>query len=211
MELSGRPIYVWSLTTLLAVPAIKEVVMVVPQDLIADVEEQLDRLRPSFSEKALRVVPGGDTRQASVFCGLKSMKPNPPDFVLIHDAARPFLSIEVVERVIEGVTEYGACTTGIRPADTIKKTDGNMVGLTLDRDELLLVQTPQAGRFDWLISAHDQAASSGFATTDDAAILESASHKVGIVRGASFNIKITQPEDLILAEALSRIVLVDRL
>jgi 2-C-methyl-D-erythritol 4-phosphate cytidylyltransferase len=211
MELRGNPIYVWSLTTLLAVPSIREAVMVVPPDMVQSVKDKLGELSDQFPGKALNVVPGGDTRQASVFNGLKSLKPNSPEYVLIHDAARPFLTKEIVDRVLEGVTTFGACTTGVPPADTIKKVDGQIIAETLIRDELLLVQTPQAGKFSWLIEAHDRAEKSGIATTDDAAILELAGHKVGIVRGASYNVKITQPEDLILAEALASIVFADRL
>jgi 2-C-methyl-D-erythritol 4-phosphate cytidylyltransferase len=211
MQLRGSPIYVWSLTTLLAVPAIASAVMVVPAEMVQDVRRTVDELAAVYPNKALRVVPGGDTRQASVFEGLKILEAEAPEFVLIHDAARPFLTRDIIDRVIEGVTTFGACTTGMPPSDTIKKVEGDVVAETLRRDELLLVQTPQAGRFSWLLAAHESAKRSGIATTDDAAILESAGHEVGIVRGASYNVKITQPEDLILAEALAAIVFADRL
>ncbi len=211
LQLQGSPIYVWSLATLLAVPAIARVVMVVPPDMVLTVQDALVSVHSRFPQKILQVVPGGDTRQASVFCGLRALNPNPPDYVLVHDAARPFLTAEIVERVIAGVTACGACTTGVPPADTIKKIMGDTIAETLIRDELLLVQTPQAARFNWLLSAHELAAASCLATTDDAAVLENAGHRVGIVRGASFNIKITQPEDLVFAEALATIVFADRL
>lgn len=211
LELSGHPIYVWSLTTLLSQSKLEEVVIVAPGDLTELIDQQLDTLRMSFPTKALHVVAGGDTRQASVFCGLKFLKHTPPDYVLIHDAARPFLTSEILSRVLEGVTTFGACTAGIPPADTIKKVEGSFIAETLVREELLQVQTPQASKYDWLLAAHELAEQCSYATTDDAAVLEAAGHRVGIIRGASYNIKITQPEDLILAKALAPIVFSDRL
>ena len=203
--------YVWSLVTLLEQSWIREVVIVAPPDMVPEIKKQTAALIERFPNQSLNVVAGGDTRQESVYLGLQAMIERPPEFVMIHDAARPFLTAEIVQRVNEGVIKCGAVTTGVAPSDTIKRVENHSVAETLDRRSLLLVQTPQAGRYDWLIDAHRSAHENGLATTDDAAVLEAAGHKVGIVGGANFNMKVTQPEDLILAEALAAIVFKDRL
>ena len=203
--------YVWSLLTLLEQPWIRDLVIVAPPDMVPEIKQATLPLLEKFPPRALNVVAGGNTRQESVYLGLQAMSNSPPEFVMIHDAARPFLTAEIINRVNEGVLKYGAVTTGVPPSDTIKRIDNLAVVETLDRQSLLLVQTPQAGKYDWLIDAHRSAHENGIATTDDAAILEAAGHRVGIVRGAYFNMKVTQPEDLILAEALAAIVFKDRL
>jgi 2-C-methyl-D-erythritol 4-phosphate cytidylyltransferase len=175
--------------------------------MVAESKRQLDRYSEEFAGKSIKVVPGGATRQESVYLGLVELDNDPrPDYVLVHDAARPFITRELVERSVNGAIEYGAFSTGMPPADTIKRIEGSEIKETLDRSNLILVQTPQGGRFDWLLAAHKKAAIEGAATTDDAAILEAAGHRVSIIRGASFNLKITQPDDLVLAEALADIV-----
>lgn len=219
IELLGIPIYVWSLSTLLKSKRISRAVIVAPPDMVPVIRDQLPEQAARLNGKPVLVVAGGDTRQRSVYLGLRSFANDPPqdpaisspDYVLVHDAARPFLTDEIVERVIDGVIKFGACTTGVPPSDTIKKVIGELVLETLSRDSLVLVQTPQAARYDWLLAAHAHAERQEHATTDDAAVLEFAGHKVGIVSGAPYNLKLTQPDDLILAKALASIVLADRL
>jgi 2-C-methyl-D-erythritol 4-phosphate cytidylyltransferase len=210
IELQGTPIYVWALSTLLASKFIGRAVIAAPPDMVAQLQKQLPDYISQLHEKPVSVVAGGDTRQASVFEAVKSLSFDPPDYILVHDAARPFLTADLVDRVVEGVIKYGACTVGIPCADTIKKSDGEHVAETISRDSMVLVQTPQAARYDWLFAAHEQCERDGYATTDDAAVLEHAGHKVGIVRGARHNLKLTEPEDLILAKALASIVFRDQ-
>lgn len=211
VELNGLPIYMWSLSTLLSNDRINSAVVVVPPDMVALMTEQLAEHESRLHGKKASVIVGGDTRQKSVYLGIQSLSHAEIDYALIHDAARPFLTGPIVDRVISAVIEYGACTTAIPPADTIKKIDAEFVAETLNRDSLVMVQTPQAGRFSWLLSAHAQAQADNYATTDDAAILEHAGHRVAIVHGAPFNLKITRPDDLILAKALATFILKDRL
>lgn len=211
VELLGVPIYVWSLSALLENDRICRAVIVAAPDMVPLIEKQLHEHVSRLRGKPVNVVAGGDTRQRSVYLGLKSLSADPVNYVLIHDAARPFLNGEIVDRVIDGVIKYGACTTAVTPSDTIKTVDGELILETLSRDLLVLVQTPQAARYDWLLAAHTQAEEQGHATTDDAAVLEFAGHRVGIVRGAAHNLKLTQPDDLILAKALASIILADRL
>jgi 2-C-methyl-D-erythritol 4-phosphate cytidylyltransferase len=211
IELQTIPIYVWSLSTLLNHPAISRAVIAAPPAMVATVGRQLGKYVPLLHGKRVDLIPGGDTRQKSVYLGLQKLRATPVDYVLVHDAARPFLTPDLVDRVITGVIKYGACTTGIPCSDTIKRISGEQVLETVSRDDLALVQTPQAARYDWLLAAHEKCEREGHATTDDAAVLEFAGHRIGIVRGASSNIKITEPGDLVLAKALASIVLADRL
>lgn len=212
LELAGRPLYQWALQTFLEHPDISTVVVVAPADMVAQIKDESKNAANDLWASKMHVTAGGTTRQSSVFAGLKFLKEiGAPDFVLIHDAARPFVSPAIVSDVIGSLQENGACTVGITPSDTIQKMESNMVAGTLDRDQLILVQTPQAGHFEWLYNAHADAEQKGFATTDDATLLEKSGHRVYIVRGNAFNLKITHPSDLELARAIASIVFTDRL
>jgi len=211
VELNGIPIYVWSLSTLLSNGAITRGVIAAPADVVETIETQLRQYSSLLFGKPVDVVTGGDTRQKSVYLGLQHLKINQPDFAIVHDAARPFLTKDLVDRFVEAVIKYGACTAAIPCPDTVKKVEGEHVAETISREGIALIQTPQGGRFDWLLAAHERCDREGIVTTDDASVLEQDGHGVAIVRGASSNIKITEPEDMVLANALAAIVLADRL
>jgi 2-C-methyl-D-erythritol 4-phosphate cytidylyltransferase/2-C-methyl-D-erythritol 2,4-cyclodiphosphate synthase len=156
--------------------------------------------------KGLRLSPpvmGGATRQASVRAGLLALRPRSPDIVLVHDAARPFCSTELVSRAIASCAEHGAAIPALEVTDTIKRIDaGGHVAGTIDRAELRSVQTPQAFNFDALLAAHERAAQQGREDfTDDAALAEWAGIKVATFSGDSGNIKLTTEEDFAKAEA----------
>lgn len=109
----------------------------------------------------------------------------------------------MVDDVIAGVTKHGACTLAIPVTDTMKRAQGGVLKESLDRAELVQIQTPQAGKLQWLLNAHRRAAQESFATTDDSTILEYIGHKVHIVPGSPYNLKITNPEDLSICESLA--------
>jgi 2-C-methyl-D-erythritol 4-phosphate cytidylyltransferase/2-C-methyl-D-erythritol 2,4-cyclodiphosphate synthase len=148
-------------------------------------------------------VLGGATRQASVRAGLEALHGRAPDIVLVHDAARPFCSPELVSRAITACNETGAAIPALLVTDTIKRVDaGGRVAGTIDRAELRSVQTPQAFRFDALYDAHQRAAKEGREDfTDDAALVEWAGIKVATFTGDSGNVKLTTDEDFAKAEA----------
>jgi 2-C-methyl-D-erythritol 4-phosphate cytidylyltransferase/2-C-methyl-D-erythritol 2,4-cyclodiphosphate synthase len=152
--------------------------------------------------RLLPPVPGGATRQDSVRSGLEALSARRPDLVLIHDAARPFASPELISRAIAAASQRGAAVPVLPVADTIKivNTEGLVTG-TLDRSTLRAVQTPQAFQFDAIVDAHRRAlkaARSDF--TDDAALAEWAGIKVATFAGESGNIKLTTPEDFLRTE-----------
>jgi len=205
LQLLGRSMYIWPLTALRDHPAIERVVVVTLAEMVATVEEEVGRLG---GDREIMVIAGGATRQESVYCGLTRLSelPQPPDYVIVHDAARPFLLPDLISETLSTVGAHGACTTCIPAADTIKRIHDGVIMETLDREFLVQVQTPQAARFGWLLSAHRSARENEFATTDDASVLEAAGHKVSVVMGSPYNLKVTRPEDLILAEALAEFI-----
>ena len=144
-----------------------------------------------------KVVSGGKERQDSIQRGIEALMNIPylgiqgDDLVLVHDAARPFVTEEVIERVVEAAYQYGAAIPGVRPKDTIRQGEE-----TLDRNSLSIVQTPQGFRFELLKEAYEKAFSDGFYGTDDAGLVERIGAKVRIVEGDYENIKITTKEDM---------------
>lgn len=187
----GEPLIRHALRLLAMHPAIGQVIVAIhPDD------------RPLFDAAAqglpgIRAVVGGATRQASGLAGLEALAPSPPDLVLIHDAARPFTSPDLVTRVIEGVRITGAAIPGLAVTDTIKRVDSHGVILeTPERATLRAVQTPQAFSYQQLLAVHRKAAAAGLDSfTDDAAVWEWAGGRVLVVAGEAGNIKMTMPED----------------
>jgi 2-C-methyl-D-erythritol 4-phosphate cytidylyltransferase / 2-C-methyl-D-erythritol 2,4-cyclodiphosphate synthase len=142
---------------------------------------------------------GGATRQASVLAGLEALAVQKPDVVLIHDAARPFVSAALISRAIDAASRIGAAVPAIQVTDTIKQVGetGNVEG-TPDRARLRIAQTPQAFRFDVILDAHRRAAREGRSDfTDDAALAEWAGLTVATFEGDPANMKLTTPEDFI--------------
>lgn len=165
----------------------------------------LDRYRSSAAGiDVLGPAFGGLTRQASVRAGLEAIAERKPDIVLIHDAARPFASSALVSRAIAAAKQSGAAIPALAVTDTVKTVDASgLVGATLDRNTLRLVQTPQGFAFEALLDAHRRAAAQGRDDfTDDAALAEWAGLKVSVFPGDPGNIKITEENDFARAEAL---------
>jgi len=146
---------------------------------------------------------GGATRQASVHAGLEALTSEKPDIVLIHDAARPFVSEALISRAIDAADRTGAAIPAIAVADTIKliDADGNVAD-TPERARLRVAQTPQAFRYDVILEAHRRAAREGRSDfTDDAALAEWAGLTVATFEGDALNMKLTTPEDFVREEA----------
>jgi 2-C-methyl-D-erythritol 4-phosphate cytidylyltransferase len=143
-------------------------------------------------------VPGGAQRSDSVRAGLAAIAPD-ADVVVVHDAARPLASSDLFESVIAAVRDGAdGAVPGVAVTDTVKRVGEGFVTETVDRSELVAVQTPQAFRADVLRRAH----ASGAVATDDAALVESFSGRVAVVRGEAANLKVTTARDLVVAEAL---------
>ena len=203
--LGGLPIYMWSLSRLALHKQIEKIALVLAPDFRETVEQQVASCGLEVLKSKVVIVDGGATRQESVYKSLQALEDDSPEYVLVHDAARPFLTEEMIDRSIQGVTEYGACSLAVAVADTVKKGENNILGETVDRSNLYLIQTPQSSIFKWLINAHCDAAQSKLSTTDDAGILEASGHRVFIVPGSAHNLKLTKPDDLALCQALASI------
>lgn len=143
-----------------------------------------------------KITEGGSTRQASVYNGLKAIEKS--DFVLIHDGARPVITPEIINRAIDLVKEKNAVSVMTKTIDTIKEVQDGKIIKTIDRSKLYNTQTPQAFRYDLIMSAHEKLKGQNF--TDDAGMLEALGYDVYIVDGSYKNIKITTQSDIELAK-----------
>lgn len=208
LQLGERPVYTWSLDILATHPSISFVVVVAPEASLTEICQQISNRYPPVATDKIVAISGGVTRQDSVRLGLEKLAAiasEQLDYVLVHDAARPFLSAAMIDDIIYGVLQTGACTLAITPVDTVKRISEAYTAETIDRDQLVLIQTPQAGQFRAMLEGHRKALANGLATTDDAAIMECEGYKVKIVQGSRYNLKITTAEDLALCQALANI------
>lgn len=193
--LAGRPMIAHALSALASHQRMGPILVVIrPQDraLYDAAIDGLDLLQP---------VAGGATRQDSVRLGLESLAAHGPATVLIHDAARPFVSGAIIDRVLDSLAENTGAIAAIPLADTLKRERSGTIDKTIDRTGLWRAQTPQGFRFDAILAAH-RAASDGGGLTDDAAVAEAAGMSVSLVQGSADNFKITGPDDLARAEAI---------
>jgi 2-C-methyl-D-erythritol 4-phosphate cytidylyltransferase/2-C-methyl-D-erythritol 2,4-cyclodiphosphate synthase len=205
-DIAGEPVIRPALAAFLNHPQIGAVQPVIhPQD------EEVFRAATAGLKKLLPPVWGGATRQASVRAGLEACAGTAPDIVLIHDAARPFLTGALIGRAIVAAKQNGAAVPAIAIADTVKKIDDDAhVTETLDRNHLRMVQTPQAFGFDLIMAAHRRAAAAGREDfSDDAALAEWAGHRVSVFEGEAGNVKLTTNDDFARAENLRHSALAD--
>lgn len=198
--LGGLPLVVHSLRVFQASPIIDAVILAVPE---ADLRYcRTDIVEPYAFTKVTQVVAGGKERQDSVRRALAVVDEG-VRLVVIHDAVRPCVTEAMVRQVVEAAAADGAAIVALPMRDTVKQVaDDHLIQRTIDRTPLWLAQTPQAFRRDWLEEAHRKAEAEGLAATDDAFLLEWMGHPVRVVEGSGENIKVTRPEDLVIAEAI---------
>ncbi len=200
--LGGKPILAHTLETFEASSLVHEVVLVVRAEDVSRARELVQQYR---FQKVQEVCPGGERRKDSVLKGIQAFT-QPPDVVVIHDGARPFLSLSLLEQSIQEGRVQEAVVVGLPCHDTIKQVnDRGRVEGTPERRLLWSVQTPQVFHHSLLVKAHLEAEKEGFTGTDDASLVERLGVGVKIIRGSPLNIKITTEEDLALGEALLNI------
>lgn len=205
LEWRGAPLY-WASARLFARCArVRGLVFVFPEERLAQERERLSALGVADLGLPWLATAGGPERRDSVRLGLEALQGHAPagacDAVLVHDAARPFATPALVNRVMDALGSYAGVVPGIPVADTIKETAAAMSGArpvlrTPARDCLRAAQTPQGFRLDALVEAHALARRERWTVTDDASLLELCGHSVGVVEGEPANRKITSPEDL---------------
>ena len=194
--LEGAPVFLHTVRKFVACPLVNEVVIALRADDREWVEETL--ARESFP-KPVRTVVGGETRQHSVENALASLAPD-TDVVAVHDVVRPFIDSQTIVEVIEQAASSGAAIVGIVPVDTVKQVQRHTVRGTLNRDRLVLAQTPQVFRAGLLREAFAKAREDGFVGTDESSLVERLEQvEVTVIAGSDRNIKITRPSDLELA------------
>jgi 2-C-methyl-D-erythritol 4-phosphate cytidylyltransferase/2-C-methyl-D-erythritol 2,4-cyclodiphosphate synthase len=200
--LNSLPVLVHTIRVFQKSDVISEVVLVVPQDDIASVRKQI--VEKYGLTKVSTIVAGGHERQDSVRNGLRAIAMK-CDVVMVHDGVRPFVTGEMIARVAAAAADIGAASIGVKAKDTIKETtDENRVTGTLPRHNLWQTQTPQAFQYELLCKAYEAAAGDNFYGTDDASLVERLGAEVRMIAGSYENIKITTPEDLMMAEALMK-------
>jgi 2-C-methyl-D-erythritol 4-phosphate cytidylyltransferase len=196
MLIEGVPVLVHTVRKFVASPLVTEVVIALRADDLEWVESLLSS--ESF-QKPVRCVAGGSSRQQSVENALASLAPD-VDVVAVHDAVRPFVDPETIEQVIRQAAATGAAIVGIVPVDTVKQMQRHTVRGTLNRDRLILAQTPQVFQAAVLRKAFDKAREDGFVGTDESSLVERLENvEVTVVAGTDRNIKITRPSDIDLA------------
>ena len=201
LRLCGLTILEHSLMRLLHMPCIEGVMVVL------NPEDQAWSELPVFNDARVRIVQGGAERSESVLNGLRELKTrlHPDDWVLVHDAARPCVRPEDLENLVNVLTEHAVGgILGAPVRDTIKSvaSTGKEIQATVDRSSLWRAFTPQMFRFQLLLDALEQALQQGLSVTDESSAVEAAGHTPLMVEGRSDNIKVTTPEDLLLAETV---------
>jgi len=196
MLLEGAPILIHTIRKFLRSPSVTEIVVALRTE---DMDWARGLIHQEHPAKPVRLVEGGESRQQSVENALASLAPD-TDLVAVHDAVRPFIDSDLVERVIAEAGKSGAAIVGIVPVDTVKQVHKNKIRATLSREHLVMAQTPQVFRFELLQRAFDKARKDGFTGTDESSLVERLDEiDVHVVQGSDRNIKITKPTDMELA------------
>ncbi|GAA0823217.1 2-C-methyl-D-erythritol 4-phosphate cytidylyltransferase [Clostridium tertium] len=198
IELNGKPILYYTLKKFVDCEGIDKIILVLPKD---EIEYCNKEILEKYSLKVDMIVEGGKERQDSVYNALQKI--NDSEIVLIHDGARAFVSERVIKDGIKYAKIYGAAAPGVMPKDTIKVVDENgFSDSTPDRSKLLAIQTPQTFKLEIIKECHEKVKENNISVTDDTMVVEMYNNKVYLYNGEYTNIKVTTPEDLILAERL---------
>lgn len=204
LDLVGKPILAHTLALFDAHPQIEYIYPILPLDEISYCQQAI--IAPYGFNKVRRIVAGGAERQDSVRNGLLALSEDdldqPERIVLIHDGVRPLFNPQLLAELITIIVEQGACVVGVPVKDTIKEVDNGQISGTPDRKRLWQAQTPQGFSYQLIAEAFRSADEAGFLGTDDASLLERLGVPVQMLKGDYRNIKVTTPEDLVMASAL---------
>jgi 2-C-methyl-D-erythritol 4-phosphate cytidylyltransferase len=200
LPIGGVPILARTMLAFERAPRVDRIIVACPE---GDAETVRTLATDHGVSKLHDVVPGGKTRQDSVWNALQAA-PEDAEIVLVHDAVRPFVSVDEIDRVIDAARAFGGAALASRATDTIKQVDDEgFVENTLDRELLWRAQTPQGFKRELLVRALKKAHHDKFIATDESSAAEWAGIEVKIVEGSAENVKITTPVDLLLAEVIA--------
>ena len=201
LELAGIPVIIHTLKRFEQCEVIQEIIVVLPAQESAEFLSLADKYG---LRKLAKVVPGGITRAESVLRGLRAVREATVEIVAVHDGVRPFVTPEEITRTVEAARAHEAAILVAAVTDTIKEVESEQVARTLKRGQVRRALTPQCFRYSVLRRAYEQADVLDPDLTDDSVLVERLGTKVAIVEGNPHNIKITQPQDLAIAEVLLR-------
>jgi 2-C-methyl-D-erythritol 4-phosphate cytidylyltransferase len=203
-ELGGTPILIHTLRRFAAVDAVSEIWIALRESEIAGFRLRLESEAKEVIKKKVELVVGGEHRQQSVQHALQAIAAAADDIVLVHDAVRPLVTREIIQKVIDAAKKYGAVIAGLPAVDTVKQVErtaeGALIKATIPRAGIVMAQTPQGFRYAVIKKAFDEASADGLLGTDEASLVERSGHDVAVVMGSPRNIKITTPADMELAE-----------
>jgi 2-C-methyl-D-erythritol 4-phosphate cytidylyltransferase len=203
-ELGGTPILIHTLRKFAASPEVSEIYVALRKNEFGGFQSRLEQDARDIVQKKIHFVEGGEHRQHSVANAIAAISAASDDIVLVHDAVRPFVTPEIIHKVIQAAEKYGAAIAGLPAVDTVKQVErtaeGAVITATVPRERVVMAQTPQGFRFGVLKRAFEEATADGFIGTDEASLVERSGHDVAVVMGSPRNIKITTPGDLELAE-----------
>lgn len=200
ISIDGKPILAHTIEKFEECIYIDEIIVIAKDDEINYCKREI--VNKYKFKKVSKIVRGGKERQDSVYNGILALDER-ADIVLSHDGARPFIDVKSIIAGIEGAIEYGACVIGVPVKDTIKVvTPDNNIDNTPKRDQLWAAQTPQCFKKEILMEGYRKAIDDNFIATDDSMLVERLGVAVRMIMGSYHNIKITTPEDLIIAEAI---------
>ena len=198
IELNGKPILYYTLKKFSSCKDIDKIFLVLPKD---EIEYCKKEVIDKYLLKVDCIVEGGEERQDSVFNALEKIDNS--EIVLIHDGARPFVSEKIIKEGIKYAHLYGAAAPGVTPKDTIKIKDKSGFSIeTPNRQDLIAIQTPQVFKFNLIKECHRKVKEDKLIVTDDTMVVEAYDNKVYLYEGDYTNIKVTTPEDLLVAERL---------
>ncbi|MDC2867179.1 MULTISPECIES: 2-C-methyl-D-erythritol 4-phosphate cytidylyltransferase [unclassified Bacillus (in: firmicutes)] len=201
LQLDDVPIIIHTLRAFEKDDQCRQIILAINESERSYFEELLQNY---YIQKDIQFVQGGNERQDSVYNAL--MYAREGEYVLVHDGARPFVTKKMIEDVLQMAKEKGASICAVPVKDTIKKVMHDAVVETVERSQLRAVQTPQGFHVPILLEAHESAKQADFLGTDDASLIERLSKEVGVVEGSYYNIKVTTPEDLVIAESFLRVL-----
>jgi 2-C-methyl-D-erythritol 4-phosphate cytidylyltransferase len=200
VALGEKPLLLWAIETLNAAPEIKEIIPVIKEE---DMEYAIELFEKHAIPKVKRIAPGGRERQDSVYHGLNLID-DKKCIVLVHDGVRPLIEPAFIGAAARQLKGCDGVVVGVPVKDTIKEASAGEVKVTLARERLWAVQTPQLFPWETIREAYDRAMKESFYSTDDSALVEKYGGRVRIVMGSYTNIKVTTPEDLEIAELFLR-------
>lgn len=200
--LNGRPILYYTIKNFIKAKLVSEIVLIISKEFMDS--ELLRVCIPPETSKPIKVVKGGKKRQDSVYNGLKSIE-ECYDIVVVHDGVRPFISPEKIDETIEMCNKYDGVVIATPAVDTMKEVNNSLIIKTLNRTNIWQVQTPQTFRREVLERAFEKANKNNFIGTDEASLVEHLGARIVVLRGDRRNIKITTPEDILIAEVLIKV------